>query len=177
MTSEKELVRMGKNLAFLLRHDKDALENGLIDKNGWRNVHEIVKSQGYTKELIKEIVKTNNKQRYEFNSDGSKIRARQGHSIDVDVELNESTPPSVLYHGTYTKALDSIYKHGIVKGERLYVHLSKDEETANKVGSRHGTPFVLKVNAKKMSEDGIKFYFSNNGVWLTEYVDPKYIIG
>ena len=167
---------MGKNLSFLLRHDKEALESGLIDKNGWRSVSELVKNHGYTKDLIVEIVKTNNKQRYEFNADGSKIRARQGHSIDVDVNLSETVPPSVLYHGTHTKALESIYEHGIIKGERLYVHLSKDEETALKVGSRHGTPFVLKIDAKKMREDGIKFYLSNNGVWLTDYVDPKYII-
>lgn len=173
---DKEVIRKGKHLAFLLRHDQDAFDKGLIDNNGWRNVSELIKNEGYSKELLDEIVETNNKQRYEYNSDKSKIRARQGHSINVDVNLTEAIPPSVLYHGTSTKALESIYKQGIVKGDRLYVHLSKDEETALKVGSRHGTPYVLKINTEQMVKDGLKFYISNNGVWLTEYVNSKYII-
>jgi putative RNA 2'-phosphotransferase len=173
--NEKELISKGKHLAFLLRHDKEALDNGLIDHNGWRKVSELIKSQGYTKELLDGIVETNNKKRYEFNEDHTKIRARQGHSINVDVELTEAEPPKVLYHGTSTKALESIYKQGILKGERLYVHLSKDEETALKVGSRHGTPYVLVIDSEQMYKDGIKFYLSNNGVWLTDYVDVKYI--
>lgn len=172
----KEVINKGKHLAFLLRHDKDAFDNGVIDKHGWREIKELVKNQGYTKELIDEIVNTNNKQRYEYNDSKTKIRARQGHSINVDVELTEATPPPILYHGTSTKFLESIYKQGIVKGGRLYVHLSKDEETALKVGSRHGKPFVLAINAEQMTNDGIKFYLSNNGVWLTDYVDSKYII-
>jgi len=173
--NEKELISKGKHLAFLLRHDKEALNNDLIDHNGWRNVSELIKSQGYTKELLDGIVETNNKQRYEYNGDKTKIRARQGHSINVDVGLTETIPPNILYHGTSTKALESIYKQGIVKGERLYVHLSKDEETALKVGSRHGTPYVLVIDSEQMYKDGIKFYLSSNGVWLTDYVDTKYI--
>ena len=173
---DKEVIRKGKHLAFLLRHDQDAFDKGLIDNNGWRNVSELIKNEGYSKELLDEIVEANNKQRYEYNSDKSKIRARQGHSINVDVNLTEAIPPSVLYHGTSTKALESIYKQGIVKGKRLYVHLSKDEETALKVGSRHGTPYVLKIDTEQMIKDGLKFYISNNGVWLTEYVNSKYII-
>ena len=173
--NEKELISKGKHLAFLLRHDKEALDNGLIDHNGWRKVSELIKSQGYTKELLDGIVETNNKQRYEYNVDKTKIRARQGHSINVDVGLTETIPPNILYHGTSTKALESIYKQGIVKGERLYVHLSKDEETALKVGSRHGTPYVLEINSEQMYKDGIKFYLSSNGVWLADYVDVKYV--
>ena len=173
--NEKELILEGKHLAFLLRHDKEAFENGLIDHNGWRSVSELIKSQGYTKELLDGIVETNNKQRYEYNGDKTKIRARQGHSINVDVGLTETMPPNILYHGTSTKALESIYKQGIVKGERIYVHLSKDEETALKVGSRHGTPYVLVIDSEQMYKDGIKFYLSSNGVWLTDYVDSKYI--
>jgi len=121
-------------------------------------------------------VKTNNKQRYEYNEDETLIRARQGHSINVDVNLSESTPPDILYHGTATRFLDSILEKGIVKGNRLHVHLSKDEETATTIGARHGKPYVLKIDAKKMYEDGIKFYLSNNNVWLTDFVDVKYII-
>lgn len=167
---------MGKQLSFLLRHDSKAFSNGLIDKHGWRKVSELVKDHNYTKDLLDDIVKTNNKQRYEYNEDETLIRARQGHSIKVDVNLSEITPPDILYHGTATRFLDSILEKGIVKGNRLHVHLSKDEETATTVGARHGKPYVLKIDAKKMHEDGIKFYLSNNNVWLTDFVDVKYII-
>lgn len=167
---------MGKQLSFLLRHDSEAFSNGLIDKHGWRKVSELVKDHKYTKDLLDDIVKTNNKQRYEYNEDETLIRARQGHSIKVDVNLSEIIPPDILYHGTATRFLDSILEKGIVKGNRLYVHLSKDEETATTVGARHGKPYVLKIDAKKMYEDGIKFYLSNNNVWLTDFVDVKYII-
>jgi putative RNA 2'-phosphotransferase len=176
MENEKRLIHMGKQLSFLLRHDSEAFSNGLIDKHGWRKVSELVKDHKYTKDLLDDIVKTNNKQRYEYNEDETLIRARQGHSIKVDVNLSESTPPDILYHGTATRFLDSILEKGIVKGNRLYVHLSKDDETATTVGARHGKPYVLKIDAKKMYEDGIKFYLSNNNVWLTDFVDVKYII-
>lgn len=177
MVKEKELISKGKHLAFLLRHDKEAFEKGLIDMKGWRNASELVKEHGYTRKMLDDIVDTNDKKRYEFSLDKDKIRARQGHSIPVDVELKEMMPPDVLYHGTATRFLDSIYNKGIVSGSRLYVHLSCDRETAVKVGKRHGEPIVLEIDAKKMSEDGHKFYISNNGVWLTENVPTKYIIG
>lgn len=166
------LITKGKRLSFLLRHDTEYK----FDKNGWREVKDLVKNHNYTFDELVEIVDTNDKKRYEFNSDKTKIRARQGHSIDVDVELKETIPPDILYHGTATRFLESIYEKGILKGSRKYVHLSKDEETAVKVGQRHGKPFVLKINAKKMVEDGCKFYLSNNDVWLTDYIDKKYII-
>lgn len=175
--NEKEIIKKGKHLAFLLRHDKEGFEKGLIDKNGWRKVEELIKSHQYTKELLKEIVETNDKRRYEFNKDESKIRARQGHSINVDVELKEEMPPDILYHGTSTKYLTSIYKQGIIKGNRLYVHLSSDTTIANNVGKRHGgKTVILKVDSKKMYEDGKKFFKSNNNVWLTDIVEPNYII-
>ena len=131
---------------------------------------------GYPRPILDEIVATNNKQRYEYSPDGRKIRARQGHSIPVDVELKEATPPDILYHGTATKFLESIYKKGLLPGTRLYVHLSQDEETAINVGSRHGTPFVIKIDCQKMLADSCKFFLSNNGVWLTEKVLPEYIL-
>ena len=174
--NKKELLTVkGKELAFLLRHDKESYEKGLIDGNGWRNVSELIEKHGYSAELLEEIVETNNKKRYEFNEDHTKIRARQGHSINVDVGLSEAEPPAILYHGTSSDVIDAILKEGIKKGSRLYVHLSKDTETATNVGSRHGTPCLLSIDTKKMYEDGVKFYLSNNGVWLTEFVDPKYI--
>ena len=175
MGNKELLTTKGKKLAFLLRHDKEALDNGLIDQNGWRNVSELVSSKGYSIDLIEEIVETNNKKRYEFNEDHTKIRARQGHSINVDVGLSEAEPPAILYHGTSSDVIETILKEGIKKGSRLYVHLSKDTETATNVGSRHGTPCLLSIDTKKMYEDGVKFYLSNNGVWMTDYVDNKYI--
>ena len=176
MSNKKELINKGKHLAFLLRHDSDAFKAGLIDKNGWRSVSELIKEQGYTRQLLEEITDTNEKKRYEFNLDKSKIRARQGHSIPVDVELKESVPPDVLYHGTASRFVDSILKNGILSGSRLYVHLSTDKETAIKVGSRHGTPEVLKVDAKAMYVDGYQFFISNNDVWLTKEVPTKYLL-
>lgn len=171
MMSKDNLVKKGKHLSFLLRHDTEYQ----FDKHGYREVNDLIKNHGYTKAELIEIVETNDKQRYEFNNDKTKIRARQGHSINVDVELKETTPPDVLYHGTATRFLDSIMKTGINKMSRNYVQLSNDIDTATTVGSRHGTPIILKVDSRKMSDDGIKFYLSNNNVWLTEYVDTKYI--
>lgn len=171
----KGIINLGKELAFLLRHDKEAFSKGLIDHNGWRNVSELL-SLGYTQETLDEIVETNDKKRYEYNQDKSKIRARQGHSIPVDVELKETVPPGILYHGTATRFLDSINKSGLLPKDRLYVHLSPDFETAIKVGSRHGKPTVITIDCKKMVADGHKFYLSNNGVWLTGPIKPKYFI-
>ena len=113
---------------------------------------------------------------YASAEDMMRIRARQGHSIQVDVELEEAIPPDVLCHGTAKDFVDSIMKQGILKGHRLYVHLSPTMETATKVGQRHGEPVVLVIDAKRMREDGNKFFLSRNGVWLTEFVDAQYII-
>ena len=165
----------GKQLSWLLRHDSHSYVKGLIDEHGWRSVKEILEKYHYTQELLDEIVETNNKKRYEYNEDKTKIRARQGHSITVDVELKEEVPPEYLYHGTCTRFIDSILKEGLKPQTRLYVHLSPDIETATNVGLRHGKVVMLRLNSKKMFEDGIKFYLSNNGVWLTKFVDTKYI--
>ena len=167
-----DIIRKGKRLAFLLRHDKDYQ----FDEHGWREVSDLIANHGYTMELLDEIVETNNKKRYEYSEDKSKIRARQGHSVNVDVELKEVIPPDILYHGTAETTLSAIMKEGIIKGSRLHVHLSQTEETALNVGKRHGKPVVIRINTGQMNQDGIKFYLSNNGVWLTEYVSPKYII-
>ena len=167
-----DIIRKGKRLAFLLRHDKDYQ----FDEHGWREVSDLIANHGYTMELLDEIVETNNKKRYEYSEDKSKIRACQGHSVNVDVELKEVLPPDILYHGTAETTLSAIMKEGIIKGSRLHVHLSQTEETALNVGKRHGKPVVIRINAGQMNQDGIKFYLSNNGVWLTEYVSPKYII-
>lgn len=166
------IITKGKRLSFLLRHDKEYN----FDKHGWREVSDLIKNHHYTIDELNEIVETNDKKRYEFSEDKKKIRARQGHSIEVDVELKETTPPDVLYHGTATRFLVSIYTKGIIKGTRQHVHLSETEEIAKNVGERHGNPYVLTIDAKKMYMDGCKFYLSNNGVWLTDFVDRNYII-
>lgn len=165
------IIRRAKRLAFLLRHDRSYS----FDAHGWREVSDLMKNHGYTMKELEEIVATNNKHRYEFSEDKCRIRARQGHSVHVDVELEEKMPPDTLYHGTAKVFLDSIMEKGIVKGNRLYVHLSSAIEIAANVGKRHGEPVVLAIDAKKMAEDNLHFFLSKNGVWLTDYVDGEYI--
>lgn len=172
MKKEQDLVKKGKHLSFLLRHDKEYQ----FDKHGYREVKDLVKNHGFTKQELIEIVETNDKQRYEFDLTKSKIRARQGHSVEINVDLQEALPPDVLFHGTATRFLDSIKEKGILKMSRNYVQLSEKIDTAMEVGKRHGKPVILTVNTKAMHEDGIKFYLSNNNVWLTEFVDSKYIV-
>lgn len=171
--SNKTLNSEGKRLSFLLRHDKDYAFIG----KGYRSVDELITKQGFSFELLNTIVETNDKQRYEFNDDKTLIRARQGHSVDVDVELKEVKPPFILYHGTAIRFLESILKEGIKKMNRNYVQLSNDLDTAESVGSRHGKSIILLIDTKKMEEDNIKFYLSANNVVLTDYVHPKYIKG
>ena len=146
-----------------------------MDKYGYVDTKSLIKALNITTEKLIEIVNKDNKQRYSFNSDKSKIRANQGHSIKVDLELTEKQPPDILYHGTVEKFIDSILEKGLIPKERNHVHLSKDIETAHIVGQRRGDPIILEINSKKMYEDGFKFYESENKVWLTEKVPVKYI--
>ena len=175
------LTRKGIKLSWLLRHDSKSFSKGLIDEHGWRCVNEIVKNYGFSEAFIQEIVATNNKQRYEFNFNKTMIRARQGHSIPVDVELKEATDITkdrpYLWHGTSDRFIDNIKAHGLVPVSRLYVHLSGDKETAYKVGHRHGgTTIVICINAYQMLLDGKKIYISNNGVYNVDMVEPKYLL-
>ena len=165
------IINNSINLAFLLRHDR----NYAFDEHGWRNVSDLLENHGFTMDELCEIVKTNNKQRFEFSYDKKLIRACQGHSINVDVELEKKLPPNILYHGTASDSVESILSLGIVSCTRLHVHLSARIETAITVGKRHGTPVVFMVDAKRMSEDGMVFYYSRNGVWLTSNVPSKYL--
>ena len=172
------LKETSKYMSLILRHKPDAI--GItLDEYGWANVDELIagiaKDNEFNMEILEEIVRTDEKQRYSFNEDKTLIRANQGHSIPVDVELEEKEPPEILYHGTGEKYVSSIDAQGLIPKSRLYVHLSKDEETAVKVGSRHGKPVIYIVKAKQMYEDGYKFYISENGVWLTKEVPVKYL--
>ena len=174
------IEKLSKFISLILRHKPEEIGISL-DDFGWAEVEDLINGintsgRNIDMNILEEIVRTDNKQRYSFNEDKTKIRANQGHSIPVKVELKELAPPSTLYHGTATKSIEGIKQLGIKSMSRLYVHLSKDFETAKQVGERHGECVVLVINAKRMYENGIKFYLSENGVWLTEYVDPKYIL-
>lgn len=166
-------------ISLVLRHNPDAAHITL-DEHGWANVEELLSGIRATnrkidKKILEEIVSTDNKQRYSFNEDKTLIRANQGHSIPVDVELEEQEPPELLYHGTASRFLHAIYAEGLKPMSRLYVHLSKEIDTAITVGKRHGKPAILQVSSGVMHRDGCKFYLSKNGVWLTKKVDAKYI--
>ena len=170
--------KTGRYLSFVLRHKPEAA--GItLDGHGWARVDELIagvsRTHPLTMELLEEIVATDNKQRYSFNEDKTLIRANQGHSIPVDVELKEAVPPAVLYHGTGEKYVMSIDRLGLIPKSRLYVHLSADYDTAVTVGARHGTAFVYDVDTVNMIADGYKFLISENGVWLTESVPVKYL--
>lgn len=160
-----------KRLAYLLRHDREYQ----FDANGWREVSDLINKHGFTLEELCVIVDTNNKQRFEFSEDMQYMRARQGHSIQVDVELEECTPPPFLFHGTAEHFVNDILEEGLRSQSRLHVHLSSTIETAINVGKRHGKPVIFKVDSLKMFKDGAKFYLSRNGVWLTDYVATEYL--
>ena len=174
----KESDRLSVFISLVLRH-RPQEANVVLDEHGWADVEELltgIRNAGWEidRGLLEEIVATDKKQRYSFNQDKTLIRANQGHSIAVDVELKEQEPPEFLFHGTATRFLGSIEREGLKPMSRLYVHLSKDIETALKVGERHGVPVVLKVHSGDMYRDGYQFYLSENGVWLTKKVDTKY---
>ena len=168
-----------KYISLILRHKPQTI--GItLDEHGWADVKELIagvnKTHPLTMEILEQIVAEDEKQRYSFNEDKTLIRANQGHSVPVDVELEEKTPPEILYHGTGEKFVASIDKEGLIPKSRLYVHLSKDLETAKNVGARHGKPVIYEVKSGEMSKDGIKFYQSVNGVWLVKAVPLKYLV-
>lgn len=172
--------KTSKFLSLILRHKPEVIGISL-DKNGWAEVSGLIegvnKNGKYFLDMptLEEIVRTDEKQRYSFSPDKKKIRANQGHSIQVDVELKETQPPETLWHGTGEKYTDSINNEGLKPKNRLYVHLSADTDTAFKVGARHGRPVVYKVNSGEMYRQGYIFYLSENGVWLTENVPPNFM--
>ncbi len=167
-------------MSYVLRHHPELI-NLNLDENGWADVDELIMkstndSQGFTFEELDIIVQTNDKKRFIFNEDKTRIRANQGHSINIDIALKSQQPPKFLYHGTAQNNIESILEKGIEKRSRQHVHLSQDKETATKVGMRHGKPKILTIKTQKMFEDGIEFYLSDNNVWLTDFVDAKYIL-
>ena len=167
-----------KYMSLILRHKPEVI--GItLDEHGWANVDELIagiaKTHRFDMDILEEIVRTDEKQRYSFNEDKTLIRANQGHSIPVDVEPDEAAPPEELWHGSATKYEASIDAQGLISKSRLFVHLSKDRETAINVGQRHGKPVLYIVNAGKMYREGYKFYLSKNGVWLTKEVPVRHL--
>ena len=162
----------------VLRH-RPKLAGVSLDEHGWVDVNELLngmnKSVSITRAELENIVATDNKNRFSFSEDGTRIRANQGHSVDVDVELEQLPPPEILYHGTAEKSVASIQKQGLLPMGRLFVHLSADTETACTVGARHGRPRIFLLDARRMAEDGFEFFRSVNGVWLTWRVPPEYL--
>ncbi len=174
----KNLTDTSKFLSLILRHKPEEIGISL-DEHGWADVGEIIEGisekMPFDMQMLEEIVSTDNKQRYSFNEDKTLIRANQGHSVNVDVELERVVPPDVLWHGTGEKYVSSIDTQGLIPKSRLYVHLSGDIQTAETVGKRHGRPVIYKVNSKEMHNDGYEFFLSVNGVWLTKAVPVKYL--
>lgn len=175
----KSLVSKSKFVSLVLRHDPGLI--GLtLDANGWADVHELVSKAAahgtaLTAVELTEIVETNEKKRFDLDVSSNRIRANQGHSIKVDLELAPSEPPEQLFHGTAGRNRDSILAQGLVRGARQHVHLSSDVATARIVGARHGAPIVFAVASGDMFRKGHKFFLSKNGVWLTDAVPPGHL--
>ncbi|WP_329344238.1 RNA 2'-phosphotransferase [Streptomyces sp. NBC_00663] len=174
---ERRTVKVSKYLSKHLRHQPERI--GLtLDEGGWVEIDTLIAAAAahgfrFTREEMDHVVAANDKKR--FAVEGTRIRASQGHSIDVDLGLSPTTPPPYLYHGTVARSLDAIRAEGLRPMNRHAVHLSADRETATRVGARRGRPVVLSVDAGAMDRDGLVFHVSANGVWLTEAVPPRYL--
>jgi putative RNA 2'-phosphotransferase len=176
---DTNLVKVSKFLSLVLRHKPE--EIGLtLDEQGWANLRELIdcanrSGKQLSRAIIERVVATNDKKRFALSADGTMIRANQGHSIDIDLALEPRQPPETLFHGTATRFLEPIRANGLHPGRRQHVHLSPDEDTAIRVGQRHGKPVILRVRSGAMHRAGITFFCSDNGVWLTERVAPEFI--
>lgn len=175
----KRATTVSKFLSLVLRHEPSRASIRL-DPAGWVEVGDLLAGcaragMAITPEELDEVVRTNEKQRFAFSEDGLRIRASQGHSVEVELGYEPAVPPETLYHGTIAKFLDSIHAQGLLKGERHDVHLSESPETATAVGQRRGQPIILRVHAGRMHRDGHTFRRSANGVWLTDSVPAAYV--
>ncbi len=171
----KQYKSASKFISLVLRHQPEIIGVQLEYYGAWVPVKAVLRGAGLTMEELERIVETDEKGRYSFNEDKTKIRANQGHSVDVDLGLEPIQPPEKLYHGTVGQFLGSIQKEGLTRQKRQYVHLSPDVETAVKVGRRRGRPVILQVASGRMHEDGCTFYLYANGVWMTKEAPTKYL--
>ncbi len=173
------MKQQSKFLSLVLRHKPEVI--GLtLDQQGWVSVETLLTQlaahdRAISREMLDTIVATSDKKRFTLSDDGARIRAAQGHSVNVALGLAPTIPPAVLYHGTAEKNLDPIMTDGLCPRTRQQVHLSADTQTAKMVGIRHGKPIVLNVDAAKMQADGLVFFQAENGVWLTDHVPPQYL--
>ena len=163
------LIHNSKRLAYLLRH------SDLPDRNGWVRVGVLLNEMSITLPILQGVVAEDTKGRFEFSEDESSVRALYGHSIEVNLELEPTTPPIILYHGTAEKYLENIMKDGLKPRKRNYVHLSETIDMAMQVGARHGKPIVLAIDTEAMISVGNKFYKAQNGVWLIGDILPKFL--
>ncbi|WP_457337012.1 RNA 2'-phosphotransferase [Rhizobacter sp. P5_C2] len=172
-------VQLSKFLSFVLRHKPTAI--GLVlDPQGWVGIDELIEKGNaagteFDRQDLLLVVDTSDKKRFSVSPDGLRVRAAQGHSVAVELGLSPQVPPPVLYHGTATRFVESILSEGLKPQERQHVHLSADEATAQRVGQRHGSPLVLKVDALRMQAEGFKFFMADNGVWLTDQVPADFL--
>jgi putative RNA 2'-phosphotransferase len=172
-------TRISKFLSLVLRHEP-AKAGLVLDSAGWVEVDALLRGSAgagvpITRAELEQIVAESDKQRFAFSPDRLRIRASQGHSVEIDLEYAPAVPPEVLYHGTADRFLDSIQAQGLVRGRRHHVHLSRERATALQVGQRHGRPLVLTVAADEMHRAGLEFFVSANGVWLTAHVPSRYL--
>lgn len=175
------LVQLSRAMAHALRHRPDAIGIAL-DRHGWCDVVTLLEAlnahgTAITREQLEAVVRDNDKARFALSDDGTRIRAQQGHSVKVDLQLRPRTPPPALYHGTVADRLPAIRKAGLLPMKRHHVHLSRDQATAAAVGGRRGTPVILVIDAYRMHRDGHQFFLSGNDVWLVEKVPPQYLSG
>ena len=176
---DKKKVKISKYLSKHLRHQPERLEL-ILEDGSWVEVDKLLKRCAInnfpiTEDELNYVVEHNDKKRFSFSEDGKKIRANQGHSVEVDLKLEPTHPPDILFHGTGQNSLASVLETGLLKMARHHVHLSADIETALKVGSRHGKPIILKIDTNAMLKKGFEFYVSANGVWLVESVPPEFL--
>lgn len=178
---KNSLTETSKFLSYVLRHQPDAI--GIqLDSQGWVTIDELIAAANqsgkhFDRELIQQVVDTNEKKRFTISDDGLRIRAAQGHSTEsVQIDYPQKIPPEFLYHGTATSFVDSIKQQGLIPGQRHHVHLSQSVETAIEVGKRYGKPHIFTIKAKAMSDAGFLFYCSENNVWLTEKVPVEYLL-
>jgi len=179
MIDPKKLKKISKSLSLILRHHPETI--GLeLDEAGWADIAQLLErlarsGRSLSRSELDEVVAKNDKQRYAISEDGLRIRANQGHTIDIDLGLTPCEPPDVLYHGTARHAVDAIMATGLNRGWRHHVHLSDNPTTARAVGGRHGVPVILRIDAGAMHADGHEFFRSENGVWLVDEVPTPYL--
>lgn len=172
-------VQLSKFLSFVLRHKPDSIDL-VLDAQGWASVDALIaKSElagtPFSREALLHVVETSDKKRFSLSADGQRIRAAQGHSVNVELGLLPQEPPGVLYHGTASRFVESILSEGLKPQSRQQVHLSADEATARRVGQRHGEPVIFRIDALRMHTNGFRFYCAENGVWLTDQVPAHFL--